>query len=340
MIDVTFLPNKKYPIYNWIYFKEGFSRDFVCNILSRISPKFVLDPFCGVGTTLLACKEYGIDACGFDVLPICVFASKVKTKNYNLDELKNEFNLIKTKKFVRYNISCLRHISRFFNKHVLEDIIFFKSIVKNLKNHEFFLLALINTAIKCSYVYKDGAVLRVRKKPIPLFRKYYFRVIKKMLKDLEKISFKPCLLYVDYGDARYLKIKENSVDCIITSPPYFNKIEYKKVYAIENYLLNKHSEAPLRSFIGNASTYFQDMKKVIKEFARVCNKNAYVFMVIGDGIEKMKIVRVPEILNKFAEKIGFKILKTDVVNRRIATTPTRRKIGILRECILTWRKFK
>ncbi|MEM2635078.1 MAG: hypothetical protein QW372_06390, partial [Nitrososphaerales archaeon] len=64
---VTFIPNKKVPIHNWFYFKEGFSRDFVIKIFDIFKVREgmkILDPFCGSGTTLLVAKEFGIDACG------------------------------------------------------------------------------------------------------------------------------------------------------------------------------------------------------------------------------------------------------------------------------------
>ena len=44
---VTFMPNKKTPIYNWFYYKEGFSKEFVDILLDRFgikSGQTVLDP--------------------------------------------------------------------------------------------------------------------------------------------------------------------------------------------------------------------------------------------------------------------------------------------------------
>ena len=85
----TFVPNKRLPVYNWFYFKEGFARDLVMLILDRYLPLnsyptsakqsvSVLDPFVGSGTTLLACKERGLDSYGFDVSQPMVDALKSK----------------------------------------------------------------------------------------------------------------------------------------------------------------------------------------------------------------------------------------------------------------------
>ncbi|MBI4679811.1 MAG: hypothetical protein HY753_01020 [Nitrospirae bacterium] len=56
---VTYVPNKKLPVYNWFKYKEGFSRQLVYNILKdeQVSKKdIIFDPFAGCGTTLLTCK--------------------------------------------------------------------------------------------------------------------------------------------------------------------------------------------------------------------------------------------------------------------------------------------
>ena len=59
-----------------------------------------MDPFCGGGTTLLACKELGINSNGFDILPFSVFLSNVKTREYNLEKLLIEKrNSIEARKY-------------------------------------------------------------------------------------------------------------------------------------------------------------------------------------------------------------------------------------------------
>ncbi|MCK4714675.1 MAG: hypothetical protein KAT35_03810, partial [Candidatus Aenigmarchaeota archaeon] len=88
----TFVPNKDLPVYNWFYYKEGFSRDLVMELLRMFSPgrkEWVLDPFCGAGTTMLACTESGVNSVGFDAHPVSVFASRVKTRAYSREKIEN-----------------------------------------------------------------------------------------------------------------------------------------------------------------------------------------------------------------------------------------------------------
>ena len=82
---VTYVPNKKLPVYNWFKYKEGFSRQLVFKLLLdwKISKdEIILDPFAGCGTTLLACKEFGYKAVGLDILPVAVFVAKVKLQDW------------------------------------------------------------------------------------------------------------------------------------------------------------------------------------------------------------------------------------------------------------------
>ncbi len=46
--QATFVPNKELPIYNWFYYKEGFSRDLVFLLIEKFvlgNDSIVLDNF-------------------------------------------------------------------------------------------------------------------------------------------------------------------------------------------------------------------------------------------------------------------------------------------------------
>lgn len=357
---VTFIPNKRLPIYSWFYFKEGFSRDFVHLMIDLFKLKdgaFVLDPFVGSGTTLLACKERGIDSVGIDAAPLAIFVSQVKTADYNIKELKTIARQIFEKKFERQDLNRVSRFTRqFFSKPSLEDILFFREEVRRISDpvaRNFFTLALMNAAMKVSYAYKDGAVLKVVKKPVPPFRRFFKRIVKKMIKDLEKITFKPCSIKVYLGDARKMDFLESGVfDAIITSPPYLNKIEYTRVYAIEYELFFEDVKVdPIRSYIGlnpksfvdqfpelhlpeAAKAYFYDMKLALEEMFRVLKSGGKVAIVVAGGVFPDRVVESDILLAELSERIGFNVDKLIAVNKRVATTRRVIKIGEARESIL------
>ncbi|MEM3769351.1 MAG: DNA methyltransferase, partial [Nitrososphaerales archaeon] len=265
---VTFIPNKKVPIHNWFYFKEGFSRNFVLLMLDWLDIKignWILDPFCGSGTTLLTSKEFGINAVGVDASPLAVFVTQVKTEDYDLDKIKDYSRKLFSKKFERCEIKGLSSLTkRAFSKYSLEDILFFKEEIKKIddpKIRNFFTLALMNASSKVSYAYKDGGVIKIRKKPnIPL-KKIFKRIVKKMVHDLKKVNYKGSEIKVYIGDARKMDfLQSDFFDAVITSPPYLNKIEYTKVYSIEYELFFEDFKIDsLRSYIGLNPKHIRDL---------------------------------------------------------------------------------
>ena len=92
---MTFELSKEKPIHGWFWYKEGFAPELVQMGHRGLplqqeepGPKSIIDPFCGVGTTLLAAKEAGIQSAGVDASPLAVFVSKVKTQDYSPEELE------------------------------------------------------------------------------------------------------------------------------------------------------------------------------------------------------------------------------------------------------------
>jgi len=348
----TFVPNKRLPVYNWFYYKEGFSRDLVMNIIQRFGIKegMVLDPFCGVGTTNLACREKEIDSIGFELSPLALFAARVKTKDYDMVKLKETLKILKRIKFRKFDRSWIpSNVRRYFNTHTLDDILLFKNIIEEMDDNitkDFFRLGLISSATRCSYMYKDGAVVKRRKHPVPPFRKFYHHRMKRMIKDLEKLETKKCETFITRGDARKLKLANETIDYVITSPPYLNKIEYTKIYSIEEFLFFKPpKKRGVRSYIGIKKSepdivkaYFSDMENVIKELYRVCREGAKLAMVVGNGCFPTKVVESDLLLSELAEKIGFYVKNIYVLNKRWCVRNRTEKVGRLRESLIVFEK--
>ena len=321
----------------------------------------ILDPFVGSGTTLLAAKELGIDSVGVDAAPLAVFVSQVKTADYDLERLEDAARWLFSQSFKRPDLSEVSgFVKMFFLKPSLEDIIFFRERIREIEDpaiRNFMTLALMNSAMKVSFAYKDGAVLKVVKKPVPPFRKFFKRMVKKMIKDLKKVSFKPCKIEVYLGDARRLEfLEDESFDAIITSPPYLNKIEYTKVYRIEYELFFGDVKIdPVRSYIGlnpknvvdqfpelnlpeAAKAYFHDMKLCLEEMFRVLKPGGRAAIVVAGGVFPDRVVESDKLMIRLAEKTGFEAERMIAVNKRVATARRVIKIGEARESILIFSK--
>ena len=81
--DSSFAKNKSLPLHRWVPWIAGFSAEFVEDCISRYLRKkddaaWVLDPFSGVGTTLVESYLSGLNVVGFEINPYAALATKLK----------------------------------------------------------------------------------------------------------------------------------------------------------------------------------------------------------------------------------------------------------------------
>ncbi len=246
---VTYVPNKKLPVYNWFKYKEGFSRQFIFRLLRdwKISEhEIIFDPFAGCGTTLLASKELGYKAVGLDILPVAVFVSKVKLQDWpDLDLLRNAIEELLHKKYKQPALSFpkVAIINKAFPKKVQDEILFYKECISEFETpvQDFLMLGLISILEQVSYTSKDGQFLRLVDRNIPSVKKTLWKQLFEMLDDLyqqQQVLFKGGKAEVEIlqGDAREPDLPKKywgKIGAVVTSPPYLNRYDYSRTYSLE-----------------------------------------------------------------------------------------------------------
>ena len=85
--DPAFMANRDVPVHRWVPWIAGYSKHFVEDALARFtdSPSVVLDPFAGVGTTLVEADLAGHEAIGFEINPYAAFVAQAKLKAHLAD---------------------------------------------------------------------------------------------------------------------------------------------------------------------------------------------------------------------------------------------------------------
>jgi DNA modification methylase len=87
--DTAFSENRNRHLHRWVPWIAGYSSSFVSGVLDNVKrdngPLQVLDPFAGVGTTLIAAIESGDNAIGFEINPYAVLACRAKLGAVNYD---------------------------------------------------------------------------------------------------------------------------------------------------------------------------------------------------------------------------------------------------------------
>jgi len=357
---VTFVPNKDEPIHDWFYYKEGYAKELVEWLIKDYKLEGpIYDPFAGVGTTLLVGKLKGIKTIGTDVSPLTSFICKVKTRNYDIAKLKEELE-----KLALLEPTCIgkypnKKIRELFRAEQLDAIYFYHQKmfeIEDEKARDLFILALIDTTGRVANVIKTGGSLRKVKKPNFPVKRLLLGKIKRMILDLEKIQ-KPGQLFEEpeiYGeDARTFKPEKDSIGCVITSPPYLNKIEYTSVYKMELGLFFEAQETRLRAYVGDkvdvyddnypgippiGIAYFLDIKKVLENIYYCLRPGGKAFIIVAGGCLPDRVVQSDEIIAKDAEKVGFKLLDIIVARQIACVTNRTQHIGKVKESIIVLEK--
>jgi len=90
--DPAFIDNKTLPIHRWVPWIAGFSAGFVDGVIETFvgnrhsaPTALILDPFAGVGTTLVQAVLSGHEAIGFEINPYGALAARTKLRAATVD---------------------------------------------------------------------------------------------------------------------------------------------------------------------------------------------------------------------------------------------------------------
>jgi hypothetical protein len=230
------------PIHNWYVFPHSFSRELVYELLDEFDVEqdsVVFDPFVGAGTTLLACREKGIPAFGIDQLPLAVFVSNAKLCNYDPDELQDTLDGFSPSVSDAKVFGSVPIVDRAFSEGARRIIAAIYEWTQNLpeKQAGFFLLALLHILEGTSKTVKSGGWLRfVENETDPNHITVLFiGRSQEMIDDLRKsnLPHNQGSWYAMPGDARYRSRSNRRAQYVISSPPYLNRHDYTRVFALE-----------------------------------------------------------------------------------------------------------
>lgn len=252
----TFRGNNDFPVYNWFYFTEAYSRGIVREIILKNPVKSkdvkLYDPFCGTGTSLLVAKEFNFQAYGTDVSYLMYLVSKGKCLNYNFDKLEKllpQVLEIENKEQIKLKKED-EWIKKYFYSESLQTILKIKDNIDSIKEKEkhFFYIVLLRVIEIVSKARKQGADLRIRKIEQIDAKKKFEKVFANFLKEYKKFSTKnPCEKEPEILNENCLTFyttHDQLFDYIICSPPYLNKTEYTKRFGIELTILGKEGILP------------------------------------------------------------------------------------------------
>ena len=252
-LDPAFAANKTQPVHRWVPWIAGFSKEFVAGAMDRFLPSKgrVLDPFAGVGTTLLEAVVAGHDAVGFEINPYAGFACRTKLDAFTADpevlrDQANRFLGFHTRNGARTPRSVpppgFRTREAFYHPKVLRKVLLSLDFIHEIGDpqiRDLCRLAFAATMVSYSnYSYepslgRKAAVGRVAATEFPVEESIAARLLD-MSEDIrwfreQQGKRRPRRRVVlDSFFTAYRRVSRDSVDLIVTSPPYLNNYHYNR----------------------------------------------------------------------------------------------------------------
>ncbi len=329
--------------------------------------EIVLDPMVGSGTVLVEALLAGRKAVGVDLDPLALLITRVKSKPLNLikcyqagkEVLESSKRNVPVKNLneikFHYDISALNFFSYWFEATVIEEL---AALIHNIKKVEdadirqflemvFSSIIITKSAgltlardLAHSRPHRDlNRVGKINQSAFDAFAEK-LQISIEALRSIAYIEEKGAIVR---ADVRKLPLADNSIDLVVTSPPYAaNAIDYMRAHKFSliwlGYSPDSLSELR-RKYIGaelkatkldfNSETanqiiatlkgidenrarivahYYADMEVGLAEMLRVLNKGKAAILVIGSSVIKGVDIKAPTVLAELAEAVGFNLV--------------------------------
>ena len=330
-------------------------------------PLRVLDPMSGSGTVLAVAKANGHHAIGIDIDPLAVLLARVWTRPTDPDCVRDKAAEVLGRAKTRFqNLKLARayphksdeetqaFIRYWFDDHARRQLSALASCIRRVEN------SAVREALWCGFsrliiTKQAGASLAMdlshsrphktfSKAPINPFDRFCTAVdtVVSNCPQIGKSSVGP-RVRLTQGDARKLDVRSDSIDLVLTSPPYLNAIDYMRCSKFSLVWMG-HTIGELRQIragsvgteaaleeASNAqwvataikhlrlkpalsdqhrailSRYVWDMSRALSEVARVLRRGGRAVYVVGDSTCRGTFIRNSSIVAAMAERHGLQI---------------------------------
>lgn len=330
--------------------------------------KKLFDPYCGTGTSLVEANLKGINAYGTDLNPLARLIAETKTSKIELQILDlylKEFNDY----LVSFNLGIkklnvvvpdFKNIDFWFKKETKIKLSTLKQFIDSIKDEKvkkFFLVAFSETVRECSLT-RNGEfkLYRMPEKTRENFNPDVHSITNsKLIRNriglknyLNIITKSKTSIYSFNSSEKIDKIKEKSIDIVVTSPPYGDSrttVAYGQFSRLANQWLGVEDASQVdNKLMGGKSkkiekiginiideivervaekdekramevySFYNDYYKSIVNVSTVIKSNGYACYVVGNRRVKDITLPTDEITKSIFEECGFKYKNTFIRN--------------------------
>ena len=308
-----------HPIHYTVSYRASFKPElpdyFIKRFLSDKKRALVMDPFGGRGTTAIQSNLNGFSAIHNDLSPIAGFLGRARRRIPELAELEERLDGIQlSAKKSNVSEQDFQRLEPFFHEKTIHEIQNLRQL--HLDNPEDSALSYIAlTALSRLHGHSDGffsvysfpqiSIMpdaqrkNNRKRGLtPEYKGIKERILKKMKRDLAQPlhpSFNTAAaknLYLSCDATDLHGVATSSVDLIVTSPPFLDKVDYKKDNWMRAWFLgveHRMDELPLAIF-ARLEQWKDFMREAIREFGRALKPGGHAVIEVGEVISGNQLI--------------------------------------------------
>lgn len=327
--------------------------------------EYVLDPMSGSGTTLVESILSERNSIGIDLDPLAVMIAHVKTTTLNLprcvqigeevlQEARTELqSFTQSKLDEMYSSQAIAFFDYWFEKHTIQELASLVRAIRRIQDSK------INTFLQVVFssviITKNGALTRARdlahsRPHRDLNRKVdqsafdaFAKRLHFTIESLDSIANISARAEVVRAKVQSLPLQDNSVELIVTSPPYAaNAIDYMRGHKFSLIWLGYDPKLLTdirKSYIGSelratnlnfpsetanhiihtlglkaaqragvVAHYYREMETALREMLRVLAHERAAVLVVGSSIIQGIDIKAPTVLSEIAASVGFKVV--------------------------------
>ena len=317
-------------------FKPELPQFFIREFLPK-KKSTVMDPFGGRGTTSIQANLDGHFAVHNDLNPMAVFLGRSRQVIPRIEESEKLLSSLDLKKRCAEEEKD-RGLRAFFHKNTLNEI---KNLRRYFQNDDSPVMKYVMlTALSRLHGHSKGFFSvytfpqisispesqkrnNIKRNQTPDYREIVPRILKKMKTDLSDPlppfyhEFSKENQYVNFSSDSISAVKSGSVDLIVTSPPFLDKVNYAADNWMKLWFLGiPDEEAASLSILPTIDAWSKFIHGTLREASRVLKKKANIVMEVGDVDYHGKLVNLDEIVINMSRDTGLHWTRTYINSQK------------------------